>query len=47
MSTDIMFAVNNGFVSVLVLSGETDIEMAKASGIDIDVILPSIADWDK
>ena len=47
LSTDMQFAVNNGFVSVLVLSGETTIEDYNKSGMKLDVILPSIADWDK
>ena len=47
LSTDMQFAVNNGFVSVLVLSGETTLEDYNKSGMKLDVILPSIADWDK
>jgi len=41
------FAINNGFVSVLVLTGEATLDDLKATGQKIDVILPSIADWDK
>lgn len=47
LATDMRFAINNGFVSVLVLSGEaTEADLA-ASGLDVDVILPSIAEWDR
>lgn len=42
LSTDIQFALNCGFVSVLVLSGETDMEMLEKSGLKPDVVLPSV-----
>lgn len=45
--TDISFAVNNGLKSVLVLSGETDIEMYKKSRIVADKVIDSIARWDE
>ncbi|MDD3831542.1 MAG: HAD-IIA family hydrolase [Clostridia bacterium] len=41
--TDIQFAINNSFLSVLVLSGETSIDMLNASGLTVDYCLPSIA----
>ena len=47
ISTDMQFAINNGFVSVLVLTGEGTVEEAEKAGQKIDVVLKSIADWDK
>lgn len=47
LCTDMQFAVNNGFVSVLVLSGETTPDDYRRSGMNLDVVLDSIADWDK
>lgn len=47
LSTDMQFAINNGFVSVFVLSGEGTLEELEKTGQKIDVILPSIAYWDK
>ena len=47
ISTDMQFAINNGFVSVLVLTGEGTVEEAEKAGQKIDVVLNSIADWDK
>jgi HAD superfamily hydrolase (TIGR01450 family) len=47
LSTDMQFAINNGFVSVLVLSGEATLADLEKTGQKIDVILPSIASWDK
>ena len=47
LCTDIQFGINNGFVSVLVLSGEAKEEDIVPFGQKIDVILPSIAEWDK
>ena len=47
LATDIKFAINNGFVSVLVLSGEATLDDLKASGLKVDVILPSIKSWDE
>lgn len=46
LSTDMQFAINNGFVSVFVLSGEGTLEELEKTGQKIDVILPSIAYWD-
>lgn len=46
LSTDMQFAINNGFVSVLVLSGEATLTDLEKTGQKIDVILPSIAHWD-
>ena len=42
--TDIMFAVNNGMKSVLVLTGETTCEMLEASDVRPDVVLETFAD---
>lgn len=42
--TDIAFGVNNGFVSVLVLSGETTAELAKNSEIKPDYTFNSVKD---
>ena len=47
LSTDMQFAINNGFVSIFVLSGEGTMEELAKTGQKIDVILPSIAHWDK
>ncbi len=44
LSTDIRFAENAGFKSVLVLSGETDKKMLADSGMRPDVVLDSIRD---
>lgn len=42
LMTDMRFAIDNGFRSVLVLSGEATREDADRSGLAIDSILPSI-----
>ncbi len=42
--TDIAFGVNCDFVSVLVLSGETDAEMAEQSDIKTDIVLDAVRD---
>lgn len=42
--TDIAFGVNCGFVSVLVLTGETDRAMAEKSDIKADVVLGAVKD---
>ena len=47
LATDMKFAINNGFVSVLVLTGEATKDDLIASGLKVDVILDSIAEWDK
>ena len=46
LGTDIKFGINNNFVSVLVLTGETKADEAKKSGLDITFTLPSICEWD-
>ena len=42
--TDILFGINNGYQSVLVLSGETSVEMLNASGIKPSFVFDSIRD---
>ena len=42
--TDIAFGNNCGFVSVLVLTGETDAESAEKSEIKADIVLPAVRD---
>ncbi len=47
LSTDIRFSLNNSFVPVLVLTGEsTEADLAK-SGLKGVKVLNSVADWDK
>lgn len=43
--TDMAFAVNSGFKSMLVLSGETTKEMYDQSGMDLSVVFDSVNDW--
>lgn len=40
--TDIMFAINNGFLSVLTLSGETDEKLLNTSNIKPDYVINSV-----
>lgn len=40
--TDILFGINNGYQSVLVLSGETTKEMLSASGIKPSFVFDSV-----
>lgn len=47
LATDVKFGVANDFVSVMVLTGEATLDDAKASGLNIDYILPSIMKWDE
>lgn len=42
--TDILFGINNGFQSCLVLSGETTSEMLANSGVKPSLVLPAIRD---
>lgn len=42
--TDVAFGNNNDFLSVLVLSGETDMEMAVKSDTKADVVFPTVSD---
>lgn len=43
--TDMAFAVNSGFNSMLVLSGETTKEMYDQSGMKLSVVFDSVNDW--
>lgn len=43
--TDMAFAVNSGFNSMLVLSGETTKEMYEQSGMNVSTVVNSINDW--
>ena len=43
--TDMAFAVNSGFKSMLVLSGETTKEMYDQSGMNLSVVFDSVNDW--
>ena len=45
--TDMAFAVNSGFKSMLVLSGETTKEMYDQSGMNLSVVFDSVNDWTK
>lgn len=45
--TDMQFAANNGFCSVLVLSGEADKKSLEKSGLKVDRVIDSIADFFK
>lgn len=42
LSTDMAFAINSGFLSVLVLSGETDRAAYEKSGFQVDAVIESI-----
>lgn len=42
--TDIRFGLNNGFLSILVLTGETNKEMLKDSGLRPDYVLDKFSD---
>ena len=42
--TDMLFAKNNGFLSLLVLSGETTREMLAASPIEPDAVVRSLGE---
>jgi NagD protein len=44
LSTDMRFAIKNGFKSVLVLSGEADRTSLAKSGLKVDLVLGSIAE---
>ena len=46
METDIKFGVNNGFVSVAVLTGATTRSSLREYDFAPDVVLDSIAEWD-
>lgn len=42
--TDIKFGINNGFMSILVLTGESDREMLARSGLKPDLVLDTFKD---
>lgn len=44
LSTDMKFALSNGFYSALVLSGEADRQTLAESGLKVDAVLDSIAE---
>ena len=46
LSTDIALANNNGFLGVLVLTGEATRDDHERSNYKADIILKSLADWD-
>lgn len=47
LMTDVVLAKNNGFVSVLVLTGEATLEAHEKSPHKADIILSSVAVWDQ
>lgn len=46
INTDMLFALNNNYVSVLVLTGESTRNDLELSGYNLDYCINSIADWD-
>ena len=46
MATDMKFAVDNGLKAVLTLTGVTDMQLYERSGIKVDKIINSVAEWD-
>ena len=44
LTTDMAFAINNGFASILVLTGETDRKLLNESGIKPDYVFDSVRD---
>lgn len=46
LSTDMKFAIDNGFKSVLTLTGVTDIKSYNKSELKVDKIIDSISEWD-
>ena len=44
LMTDMKLAINCGFKSILVLSGESTMEDYKQSGLDIDIVVDSVKD---
>ena len=46
LTTDIRFGIDNGLKSVLTLTGETTLDMYKKSGLTVDKLINSIAEWD-
>lgn len=47
LTTDMQFAINNGFISMLVLSGETTMQMYEQSKLEISYVINSLADISK
>ena len=46
LTTDMSFAINNGLRSVLTLTGVTDMETYNKSGLKVDKIINTVAEWD-
>lgn len=46
LTTDMKFAIDNGLKSVLTLTGVTDLKSYEKSGIKVDKIINSVAEWD-
>lgn len=46
LTTDMKFAIDNGLKSVLTLTGETDMDAYLKSGLKVDKIINSVAEWD-
>ncbi len=46
LSTDMKFAIDNGLVSVLTLSGEANMTEYEKSGLTVNKIINSVAEWD-
>ena len=46
LSTDMRFAIDNGLKSVLTLTGETNMQTYTESGLKVDKIINSVAEWD-
>ena len=46
LSTDMKFAIDNGLKAVLTLTGETNLQTYTESGLKVDKIINSVAEWD-
>lgn len=47
LATDMVFAHNNNYVSVLTLTGEATVSDLEKSGLTVDFCIDTIANWDK